>query len=570
MNEKESLPESIGKYKIEDVLGKGAMGIVFRGFDPFIKREVAIKLIHKDLMSSSSGEEVSIRFRLEAQAAGRFSSHANIVTVYEYGEEEGCPYIVMEYVQGKTLKAWLDGNTHFTLQNACNIMYQLLNALHYSHSNNVVHRDIKPENLFLLQSGQIKISDFGIAKIDKTSVTQHGMRIGTPSFMSPEQIEGKPVDGRSDLFSAAVIFYQLLTDRKPFAGESLASLMHQVVNTEPDSVFELNRSLPKTFDGLMRKALAKNPDDRFQTGQEFAMAIKAALEGKSVLPKERKGTGPAARYAAIGAVVVLLLAGGGYWFMAKDVPVDQAGSGVSRDAELGKIQGTEEKTVNRDPAVPGNRVDQAPPEKATVITESVATPPQGGVSAQKEEDGTLVTLLPSSGPPPERAVDKPVTAGKAIKEEGIVVPVFDTRIFFTSTDGVMNELKNGDKLTPADTYYISFKAEDEVNLYVAQIDSQGDIYPIFPNAQFSREKNPLVSGREYKFPEENNLFLDFNTGKEQIFFVAGATQNTDIDGIFSEINAANETRKKELAKKFVTIFEKIDPAYTRSIWFWHK
>ncbi|OKY76423.1 MAG: hypothetical protein BM485_04080 [Desulfobulbaceae bacterium DB1] len=556
MKEPESLPETIGKYKIEDVLGKGAMGIVYKGFDPFIKREVAIKLIHKELLASSSGEEVSIRFRLEAQAAGRFSSHANIVTVYEYGEEDGCPYIVMEYVHGKTLKGWLDADTRFPLQNACSIMNQLLNALHYSHSNNVVHRDIKPENLFLLENGQIKISDFGIAKIDKTSVTQHGMRIGTPSYMSPEQIEGKPVDGRSDLFSAAVIFYQLLTGRKPFSGESLASLMHQVVNSEPASVLALNHSLPKAFDGLMRKALAKNPDDRFQSGQEFAQAMKAALEGKSVVLPVKKGASPLARYAALGAVAVALLAGGGYWFMNRDVPLGRTDSGISDHAEPGRtVRGIEEKSA-RDAAV------------ADLKKEPAATPPPVHAPVRQEEDARVASL-PSSDAAAGKAVE-PGTAGKATGEEGIVAPAFDARIFFTSTDGVMNELKDGGNLTPADTYYVSFTAEDDVSLYVAQIDSRGDIYPIFPNSQFSLEKNPLVPGRDYKFPQDNNLFLDFNTGKEQIYFVAGPAPNEDIERIFSEIPTANDTRKKELAKNFVTTFEGLDPANTRSIWFWHK
>ena len=532
------MPEAIGKYQIEDVLGQGAMGIVYKGFDPHIRREVAIKLIHKELLASSSGEEVSMRFRLEAQAAGRFSPHANIVTVYEYGEEGGCPYIVMEYVSGKTLKQWLDNNTHFPLQNACNIMGQLLNALHYSHSNNVVHRDIKPENLFLLDNGQLKIADFGVAKIDKTSVTQHGMRIGTPSYMSPEQIEGQPIDGRSDLFSAAVIFYQLLTGRKPFMGGSLATLMHQVVNTEPPSVLALNSALPKGFDGLMRKALAKQPGDRFQSGQEFALAIKAAVEGRAVQPTQRKTAGPAARYAAIGVLAVALLAGGSYWFLGRNADTEPAGNGVT--------------------------VDRAPGSTAPERTEK-AVGTGGGTAAPSGMDGAAGK---GDARPAVAALSTPDRVDG--RDEGTAaVHKFDSRVFFTSTDGVMKELQNGDKLTPADTYYISFKTSDEVILYVAQVDSRGDIYPIFPNSLLSKAGNPLAAGREYKFPEEDNLFLDFNTGKEQIYFVAASKPNDEIDRIFNEIKSADDARKKELANKFITTFKSIDPAYTRSIWFWH-
>ena len=543
MNKAEALPKAIGKYRIEDVLGKGAMGIVFKGFDPDIRREVAIKLIHKELLASSSGEEISLRFRLEAQAAGRFSPHANIVTVYEYGEVEGCPYIVMEYVRGKTLKEWLENNTHFPLQNACSIMSQLLNALHYSHANNVVHRDIKPENLFLLDNGQIKISDFGIAKIDTTSLTQHGMRIGTPSYMSPEQIEGKSVDGRSDLFSAAVIFYQLLTGRKPFTGESLATLMHQVVNSEPPPVLELNNALPRTFAGLMRKALAKQPEDRFQSGQEFALAIKAAIEGQAVGPAPGKTTGPAARYVLLGVLAIALIAGGSYWLLGRNAAVQQGGgAGV----DTGRSMEAQE----------------------TAVKSATATAPATGGTQQPLPETAAARPSPAAAVG-NGAARQPAAIGNTADDGAAAVPGFDPRVFFTSTDGVMKELRNGDKLTPADTYYISFKTSAATILYIAQIDSRGDIYPIFPNSLLSREGNPLVAGRDYKFPEEDNLFLDFNTGKEQIYFVTAAAPNMDIDRIFNEINAADQARKKELAKKFVAAFESIDPAHTRSVWFWH-
>lgn len=507
MQEQEKLPDRIGKYWIESLLGKGGMGKVYKGFDPDIKREVAIKLIHRELLASSAGEEILMRFRQEAQAVGRFSPHANIITVYDYGEEGGCPYIVMEYVKGKTMKEYLEGNTRFPLQKTCDIMGQLLEALHYSHSKNVVHRDIKPENLFLLEDGQVKIADFGIAKIDNASVTQHGMLIGTPYYMSPEQIEGKPVDGRSDLFSAAVIFYQLLTGRKPFTLDaSLASLM-QVLNTEPPSVLELNDSLPKTFAGLMRKALAKKAEERFQSGHDFAQAIKEALEGKQVQTAGNKASSPMPRYAALAAVIaVVLLAGGGgyYWFMGRDMPGEQPGSRVSGDA--------------------------AP---APIVSEAVP-------------------------------------AGAAIPGGEVTLPLFDARIFFTTPDGVMNELKNGDKLTTADSYYISFKAKEEVNLYIAQIDSRGEIYAVFPNSSFSKGNNPLMPGREYRFPEESNLFLDTNKGKEHIYVVAAATPNATIDRIFRETDSATAASKQDLARSFVTTFEGIDPAATQSIWFWHE
>jgi len=273
-------PKKLGKYEIRGELGQGAMGIVYDGFDPMIGRRVALKTVRRDQLDRAEAEEILARFRREAQAAGRLN-HPNIVQIYEYGEDEGTAYIAMEFVEGRELKDFFDADERFPMAAIVRIMGQLLEALDYSHRNGVVHRDIKPANIILLADGTVKVADFGIARVESSSLTQAGSVLGTPSYMSPEQFMGQTVDGRSDLFSAGVILYQFLTGEKPFTG-ALTTIMHKVLKEEPPAPSELNVQVPRPFDALIRKALAKRPDERFQSGREFALALKMAASGQAV------------------------------------------------------------------------------------------------------------------------------------------------------------------------------------------------------------------------------------------------------------------------------------------------
>jgi len=190
---------SLGKYEIRRELGRGAMGVVYEGYDPMIKRAVALKTIRADQLGGEGAESMMARFRREAQAAGRLN-HPNIVSIYDFGEEGGFSYIAMEYVEGRELKDYFQANERFATADIVRIMTQILDALGYSHRLGVVHRDIKPSNVILLADGGVKVADFGIAHIESSSMTQVGTVLGTPSYMSPEQIMGLPVDGRSDQF----------------------------------------------------------------------------------------------------------------------------------------------------------------------------------------------------------------------------------------------------------------------------------------------------------------------------------------------------------------------------------
>ncbi|MBU0680589.1 MAG: serine/threonine protein kinase [Proteobacteria bacterium] len=271
-----NLPKCIGKYTIQDILGRGAMGVVYKGFDPHIQRTVAIKVIRKAAFADDELAEVLGRFKHEAQAAGRLV-HPNIVTVYEYGEENDTAFIAMEYIEGKSLKELMADQATFTLAEVADILSQLLTGLHYAHTAGIVHRDIKPDNLIFTLDGTLKIMDFGVARLESSSLTRAGSVMGTPSYMAPELFTGEDIDQRSDLFSAGIILYQLLTGRKPFSGSSMTAIMHQVINVTPTNPSQFDNRLPAPLDRLMQTCLAKNPANRFQNGTDFLVALKKAF-----------------------------------------------------------------------------------------------------------------------------------------------------------------------------------------------------------------------------------------------------------------------------------------------------
>ena len=273
--------DKLGKYDIRRELGRGAMGVVYEAYDPLIKRIVALKTIRADQLAREDAPIVLARFRREAQAAGRLN-HPNIVAIYDFDEDNGTAFIAMEFVTGRDLKQCFESGERFRTADIVRIMGQILDALDYSHRQGVVHRDVKPANVFLQNGdGNVKVADFGIAHIDSSSLTQDGSVMGTPSYMSPEQILGLPVDGRSDLFSAAVILYQFLTGERPFAGSSTTT-MQKVLKEDPLPPSTLNVQLPEAIDAVVRKALAKRPEERYPTASEFAAALRAAVENRPV------------------------------------------------------------------------------------------------------------------------------------------------------------------------------------------------------------------------------------------------------------------------------------------------
>lgn len=270
------LGKTLGRYEIVAELGRGAMGAVYKARDPRIDRLVAIKTIALLNQDGDQQREFRQRFFVEAQAAGRLL-HPGIVAIFDVGEEPQThdPYIVMEYVQGQSLQQLLAGeNKKLPLNVALRIAEELAEALDCAHAQGVIHRDLKPVNVLVTEDGHAKIADFGIAKLNLADVTLPGQVLGTPAYMSPEQLEGKPLDGRSDLFSLGVILYRMITGYGPFQGSSVTTVCFKLVNREPVPASTLNTELPPEVDALLSRAMAKDPRQRYQRGAELAMDLR--------------------------------------------------------------------------------------------------------------------------------------------------------------------------------------------------------------------------------------------------------------------------------------------------------
>jgi CHASE2 domain-containing sensor protein len=268
----------LGRYEIEKELGKGAMGVVYLGRDPKINRVVAIKTMAlSQEFEADELVEVKERFFREAETAGRLN-HANIVTMFDAGEEHDLAYIAMEFLKGKDLVPYSKPGNLMPLPRVMSIVARVADALSYAHENHVVHRDIKPANImYEPESDQVKVTDFGIARITDSSKTKTGMVLGTPSYMSPEQLAGKKIDGRSDLFSLGVMLYQMCSGKLPFEGDSMAQLMFRIANEPHPDVRGANPALPDCVVAIIDKALTKDPDARYQTGAEFAKDVRTCM-----------------------------------------------------------------------------------------------------------------------------------------------------------------------------------------------------------------------------------------------------------------------------------------------------
>ena len=293
--------QKLGRYDLIRVLGKGAMGLVYEGRDPNLDRRVAIKTIKVENLSEEEAAEYEVRFRTEARSAARLQ-HPNIVSVYDSDRDIDIAYLVMEFIQGEDLKHHLDKGVRYSLEQAAGIMNDLLSALDYAHRQNIVHRDVKPANLLIEPSGRVKLTDFGVARIqDSGEATRtQGTMVGTLKYMSPEQVQGLPVDSRSDLFAAGIVLYQLLTGKRPFDGVGDYDIIQQIISKPvvPPSSFSPN--LPAQIDEVVARALEKSRDRRYPTAQEFNAALQAAAKFASdptiAPPANRAQPGPNATW----------------------------------------------------------------------------------------------------------------------------------------------------------------------------------------------------------------------------------------------------------------------------------
>jgi serine/threonine protein kinase len=430
--------EKIGKYEIRGTLGRGAMGVVYDAFDPLIQRRVAIKTVR--LLREDEDPEAAeglARFRREAQAAGRLQ-HPNIVGVYDYGETGEFAYLVMEFVDGRSVKAALDAQERFPIPEIARVMHQLLDALQYSHEHGVVHRDIKPANMMLTRDGRVKVADFGVARIESSNMTQVGTVIGTPAYMSPEQLAGQTVDSRSDIYSAGVVLYQLLTGDRPYHGSNLTSIYHQALNAEPVPPSKLAVTVPPAFDPVVARAMAKRPAERYANAAEFAIAVDAAANQgaavfapddepdatvvtRSVKPEAARHaasamptaaaanrSAPAARTGnravAFGAVAaaVLVVAGGGAWYLTRPAAPVGDGSEPAPQTASSPTKPPASPTAPANQASASATIPGTPPASTTAQASQPAVRPSAEPAKPPQSIGTQPVA-----PPPSTAPTKP-------------------------------------------------------------------------------------------------------------------------------------------------------------------
>jgi len=339
------MKKTLGRYKIIKEIGRGAMGVVYQGYDPKIDRIVALKTIRKDRLSESrDAEDLVTRFQREIRAMGKLV-HPNIIVIYDTGEDEETAYVAMEFVEGDTLENLIQKGIRFPAEKIIDIMEKICDGLEYTHRQGIVHRDLKPSNIMLLKEERVKITDFGISKAvgaSSSSMTQAGIFLGTPSYMSPEQIAGRKLDGRSDLFSLGIILYQLLTGEKPFFANTISTLMYNIVNRDPIPPSQIDSSIPSHYDEVIAKALAKDADKRYQTAKDFVEDLKRAYRGEclvdassieptmtvapgmldEIYPKKKRF-----RLLAGFVVLFLVLVLGGYYLMYKTprIPKEEEG-----------------------------------------------------------------------------------------------------------------------------------------------------------------------------------------------------------------------------------------------------
>ena len=265
-------PETIGKYRIVEPIGRGGMGMIFKAHDPILDRLVALKVISPEIEVT---DDLRARFFREAKACAKLN-HPNIVTVHDMGEDAGRLFIVMEFLQGEELRQIIKANTPLTLEDKLSLIRQVCRGLHYAHQQGVVHRDMKPANIFVLRSGGVKVLDFGIAQLATTDpgLTRTGLIMGTLRYISPEQVRGR-VDRRSDMFSLGSVLYELLTSRPPFVGDDPMQLLEQLRSDDPPPPTQIDPTIPAELEAVVQRAMRKNPDERYRDLDEMGAALDA-------------------------------------------------------------------------------------------------------------------------------------------------------------------------------------------------------------------------------------------------------------------------------------------------------
>lgn len=452
---------AIGKYQVVDLIGEGAMGAVYRALDPVLNRMVAIKVMSDAIARDDALRD---RFMREAQAAGSLQ-HPNVVTIYDFGEFEGHLFIAMELVEGNDLEQLIEKRVPLTLDQRLGIVIDVLVGLSYAHRRGVVHRDIKPGNIRITEDGRAKIMDFGVAHLESTKMTATGVMIGTPNYMAPEQVTGQKVGPPTDIFAVGAVLYELLSHHKAFGGDSLHSVLFKVVSEEPPSLRLVAPDIPVSLDPIVQKALAKEPEDRYQSAQEMANAlaeVRSKLAGArsaslSLAATIASHTGEHAARAAIakqrrrrravlgGVAGVLLLAGGSgaaVWLAWRDRETPAPGV---------EIAGLTPK-LPLDTATPAAAAPDSTPAGPQRAPAEPQTSARDAAPASRSESRPNTSPPPQPEPPRRDAVEADSMYRVALQAQRLAVAAGATPASLTRGDSLLAEgerLRRSNQFTAA-------------------------------------------------------------------------------------------------------------------------
>jgi serine/threonine protein kinase len=477
--------KKIGKYKILGLLGKGGMGIVYKALDPDIEREVAIKTIRFDTLTDGTAKDDQMaRFIREARAAGKLA-HPNIITVYDVGKEKDMTYIVMQYIEGQSLQATLDSGKKFSSQEIVDLMKPVCDSLDYAHESGIIHRDIKPANIMIEKTGKPFLADFGVARIETSTMTQAGTTVGTLSYMSPEQIQGLQVDGRSDIFALGVIIYELLAGKKPFFGDNISTIVYKIVHEEPPRITEINQDLPRGFELVIKKALAKNPEDRYRTCGELVADLENSgriLEQTMAYEAARESGIPARAKRRLNSVLALALfgiavvAGGAYLLFS---PKSGTPSKLPQNIEALKKEGISSVTRSAGPG----------PGAAGAGEGSLAQVKQSFESKNYEETVRLAEELLTTQPA-NQAVQDYLKRAKAEVLAARIAPILQSGISNYSNGNYGQCIQDMEKVLQLD------KDQKEAQRYVFLADttlSKKDILALIERQRIAEESKDLLT-----------------------------------------------------------------------------
>lgn len=498
--------KKIGRYEIRGTLGKGAMGAVYKGWDTRLELDVAIKVLLPCNDETNRTEEIT-RFLREVKIS-RNLKHPNIVAVYDVGDDPdtGMPYIVMEFIKGKTLDSLLK-ERKMTIQEIVTFISQMADGLDCAAQAGVVHRDIKPANMMVDQETLIpKLVDFGVARIEGTNATQSGTVLGTPHYMSPEQCRGEVVDGRSDIFSLGAVLYEMLTGIKAFQGDTIVNVMMGILDPNtPVPPGDLRPEIPYSLSEIVMKALAKDPADRFQRGKEMVETLQAAM-------------------ADAPSATVAIRPG--------DLPViDKTMLMTVKTAKMAGTTASARAAAKR------------------------AQPPAAGVPLQYVGIGVAALLLLGGGawftlkPQPSPVTQAPPAPPSA----PVSVTAVQLGVVKEEPSGRVVLLNEGDSLLATDNFAVTVQPENPSYIYIWQTDSSGEVFRVFPNADFNPQGNPVSSKTEVWLPVAKNkrqwFHLDQNPGEEEIVIVVSADQLQELEdplGLLSLSGVVDADTKRKI------------------------